>query len=179
LPPAPFDAAALDSGRDDADAPVSATIFGKRTSQPVARLITIHASGAGEDWRSGRGYRAAPALFRGLEDRLARVAYGARRVALTGFLASPGALAGQRRIWAEAAKEQRRCASCDSLGHFGRQLIDLQVELDGDRGETRLSIETKPRLGEIGALVPSARNGDRILAHRTFSKKGNPQRIPR
>jgi hypothetical protein len=63
----------------------------------------------------------------------------------------------------------------DGLGHFGRKLIDLQIEFDGDSGETCLSIETKQGLGKTGALAPSARNGKWILAHRTFSKIGNPQ----
>jgi hypothetical protein len=88
-------------------------------------------------------------------------------------------LAGQCRRWAIASKEERRCASFDGLGHFGRKLIDLQIELDGDRSETCLSIETKQGLGKIGALVPTARKGERILAHRTFSKIGNLRRIPR
>jgi len=176
---AQLDAAVLDSGRDDADAPLSATMLGKHTSQPVALLMTIHPSEAGENWRSSRGYRAAPLLFWRLEDRLALVAYGTWRLALTGFLANPSALAGQCRIWAIASKEERRCTSFDGLGHFGRQLIDLQIELDGNRGETCLSVETKQGIGKTGALVPNARKGERILAHRTFSKIGNPQRIPR
>jgi hypothetical protein len=172
-------AAVLDGGRDDADAPLSATMLGKHTSQPVARLMTIHPSGAGKNWRSSRGYRAAPLLFWRLEDRLALVAYGTWRLALTGFLANPSALAGQCRIWAIASKEERRCTSFDGLGHFGCKLIDLQIEFDGNCGETCLSVETKQGLGKTGALVPSAPKGEWILAHRTFSKIWNPQRIPR
>jgi hypothetical protein len=129
--------------------------------------------------RSSRAYRAARLLFWRLEDRLALVAYHMRRLALTGLLANLSVLAGQRRIWAVASKEERRCASFDGLGHFGRQLVDLQIKLDGDRGETCLSVETKQGPSKIGALVPSAWKGERIFAHRTFSKIGNPQRISR
>ena len=49
LRPAQLDAAVLDSGRDDADAPLSATMLGKHTSQPVAQLMKIHPSGPGEN----------------------------------------------------------------------------------------------------------------------------------
>jgi hypothetical protein len=83
-------------------------------------------------------------------------------------------LADQRR-WAVASKEERRGAPFDGLGYIGRQLTDLQVEFDGDSGQTGLSIENKRGLGKTGALAPSARNGEWILAHRTFSKIGNPQ----
>jgi hypothetical protein len=82
-------------------------------------------------------------------------------------------------MWAVASKEERRRPSFDGLGHFGGKLMDLQTELDGNCGETCLSIETKQGIGKAGALVPSARNGERIEPHRTFSKIGNQRRIPR
>ena len=107
------------------------------------------------------------------------VAYCTLRLALPGFGAGPTALAGQRRIWAIASKEERGCPPFDGLSHFGRKVIDLQIEFDGNRGETCLSEEMKQRRRRSGALIPSARKGVWILAHGTVSKIGNPQQIPR
>jgi hypothetical protein len=71
-----------------------------------------------------------------------------------------------------ASKEESRCSPFDGLSHFGCKVIDLQIELDGDRRETRLAMETKQRLGDTGALIPSARKGEGFLAHGTFSEIG-------
>ena len=93
-----------------------------------------------------------------------------RRLALTAFPANRGALAGQYRIWAISPEEERRCASFNGLGHFRCKRLDLQIELDGNRGETCLSVETRQGLGKTGALLASARKGGRILTHGTSPK---------
>jgi hypothetical protein len=104
---------------------------------------------------------------------------GARRLALTAFLANPSASAGQCPIWAISSEEERRCASFDGLGHFRFKLMDLQIELDGNRGETCLSVETRQGLGKTGSLLVSAGKGGRILTHGTFSENGKPRWIVR
>jgi hypothetical protein len=53
--------------------------------------------------------------------------------------------------------------------------MELQIELDGDRGETRLSVETRQGLGKTGSLLVSGGKGGRILTHETFSEPGTPR----